>query len=62
MGSEMRIIKFSDIDCVHPAPFAEIMLACTYEELKDLLLELEGSFEQQVKIVVLRKDRKEIVK
>ena len=32
------------------------------EELKDLLLELEGSFEQQVKIVVLRKDRKEIVK
>ena len=58
----MRIIKFSDIDCIHPAPFAEIMLACTYKEINELLLELEGSFEQQVKVVVLRKDKKEIVK
>ena len=58
----MRIIKFSNIDCIHPAPFAEIMLACTYEELYKLLRELEGSFEQQVEVVVLRKDRKEIVK
>ena len=58
----MRIKAFSDIDCIHPAPFAEIMLACTYKELEELLRELQGSFEQQVKIVVLRKDRKEIVK
>ena len=58
----MRIKAFSDIDCIHPAPFAEIMLECTYKELKELLLELEDQFEQQVKVVVLRKDRKEIGK
>lgn len=58
----MRIKEFSDIDCIHPAPFAEITLALTYEELNELLRELEGSFEQQVKVVVLRKDREEIVK
>ena len=58
----MRIKAFSDIDCIHPAPFAEITLACTYKELFELLRELEGSFEQQVEVVVLRKDRKENAK
>ena len=58
----MRIKSFSDIDCIHPAPFAEITLACTYKELNELLLELEGQFEQQVEVVVLRKDRKGIAK
>ena len=58
----MRIIKFSNIDCIHPAPFAEITLALTYEELNELLLELQGNFEQQVKVVVLRRDMKGIVK
>lgn len=52
----MRIKAFSDIDCIHPAPFAEITLACTYKELKDLLLELKGVPEQQVEIMVRRKD------
>ena len=58
----MRIKAFSDIDCIHPAPFAEIMLSCTYKELNELLIELQGRFEQQVKVVVLRKDRKGISK
>ena len=53
----MRIIAFSDIDCIQPAPFAEITLSCTYKELHELLQELQGSFQQQVKVVVLRKDR-----
>ena len=58
----MRIKAFSDIDCINPAPFAEIMLECTYKELNELLLKLKGSFEQQVEVVVLRKDRKGIRK
>ena len=58
----MRIIKFSDINFINPAPFAEITLALTYEELNELLLELQDNFEQQVKVVVLHKDRKGVVK
>ena len=58
----MRIKEFSDIDCIHPAPFAEITLICTYKELNELLQELQGSFEQQVKVVVSRKKRSGIVK
>ena len=58
----MRIIAFSDIDCIHPAPSAEITLSCTYKELYELLQELQGSFEQQVKVVVLRKNKKGIMK
>ena len=58
----MRIKAFSDIDCIHPAPFAEITLICTYKELNELLQELQGAFKQQVKVVVLRKYRKGIVK
>ena len=58
----MRIKAFSDIDCIHPAHFAEIMLECTYKELNELLTELQGQFEQQVEVVVLRKDRKVIAK
>ena len=58
----MRIKEFSDINFIHPAPFAEITLICTYKELNELLLELACQFEQQVKVVVLRKDRKGIVK
>ena len=58
----MRIRAFSDIDCINPAPFVEITLSCTYKELKKLLRELQGSFEKQVKVVVLHKHRKGIVK
>ena len=58
----MRIKEFSDIDCIHPAPFAEITLICTCKELNELMQELQGSLKQQVKIVVLHKDRKGIVK
>ena len=58
----MRIRAFSDIDCIHPAPFAEITLSCTCKELNELMQELQGSLKQQVKIVVLRKDRNGIVK
>ena len=58
----MRIKAFNDIDCINPAPFAEITLSCTYKELKELLRELQGSFGQQVKVVVLHKHRKGIVK
>ena len=58
----MRIRAFSDIDCIHPAPFAEITLSCACKELNELMQELQGSLKQQVKIVVLHKDRKGIVK
>ena len=58
----MRIKAFSDIDRIHPVSFPEITLTCTYEELNELLLELQGNFEQQVKVVVLHKDRKGVVK
>ena len=58
----MRIKEFSDINFIHPAPFSEITLSCTYKELYELLQELQGSFEKQVKVVVLHKHRKGIVK
>ena len=58
----MRIKAFSDIYCINPPPFAEITLSCTYKELEELLRKLQGQFTQQVKVVVLRKDRKGIVK
>lgn len=58
----MRIKAFSSIDCIHPVAFPEITLSCTYKELKELLAELQGQFDRQVKIVVLRKHRKGIAK
>ena len=58
----MRVRAFSDIDCIHPAPFAAITLICTYTDPNELLQELQGSFETQVKVVVLHKHRKGIVK
>ena len=58
----MRIKTFSDIDCIHPTHFPEITLACTREELKKLLRELGNSYTQQVKVVVLRKNKKGIMK
>ena len=58
----MRIKAFSDIDCIHPVSFPEITLTCTYKELKELLTELQGQFDRQVKVVVLRKNKKGIMK
>ena len=58
----MRIKAFSDIYCINPVSLAEITLSCTCKELNELMQELQGSLKQQVKIVVLRKDRKGIVK
>lgn len=58
----MRIKAFSDIDCIHPTAFPEITLTCTHEELKKLLRELGYSYTQQVKVVVLRKNKKGIMK
>lgn len=58
----MRIKSFSDVNFIQPVPLAEITLACTHKELKELLQELGHSFEQQVKVVVLRKNKKGIMK
>ena len=58
----MRIKSFSDIHCLNRVHLAEITLSCACKELNELMQELQGSLKQQVKIVVLHKDRKGIVK